>query len=105
MDTKTVIDANNEIQSAIQQAFQQLQGGARSAGLEGPVFETMACEAEYGASMSLDGSDVRVFSAVHHDSEVVYESPMASFDPAAATSALVADMQAALEQFDDVFPA
>jgi hypothetical protein len=94
---------DQEIRSAIETALQSAKSG-QPAGIEIPSMAEELRESEYFANVSVEDGSVRIFSTVHHDTGLVYEAPLESFDLDAATAELASDIKAGLEQFNEMFP-
>lgn len=93
----------SEVRGAVETALKAAQGG-QPAGIDIPSLAEELRDNEWFANVSLDGDQVSILSTVHHDTDLVYEAPLASFDLDAATQAVIEDIQAGAEQFSEMFP-
>ena len=96
-----------QVRRAIEDALRELQTQKKGTEVgigSGPIFDTLLKDYEYFATMREEDGKIRIFSTVHHDTEIVFEVPVSSFDVDLATSALVGDIEAGMDQFDEMFP-
>ncbi len=95
-----------EVRAAIEKAFQAIQSGQPVAGVEIPSLKEVLHDSEYFAdvSVNVDTGRAQIFSTVHHDTDLVYEADTAGFNLDDAARAMVEDIKAGIEQFDEMFP-
>lgn len=105
-----------QVRQALMNAYAQLVGGVGSGknentvGVVGAPFDHLSKEFEYSVFMNLDRAKglVDVFSTVHHDTDHILQIPLKDLARGSGLTKLqnevMGDIQAAMEQFDEMFP-
>jgi hypothetical protein len=94
----------SEVRAAVVTALAAVRSGGEVAGIEIASLADELRDIEWFANVSADAGQARVFTTVHHDTDLVYEAPVDAFDVDAATTAVCEDIRAGAEQFDEMFP-
>ena len=87
-----VSDLVDEVRELVEKALSSLKSGQEVAGIEVQSLEKELKNEEWFASLNLIDGKVCLFATVHHDTDVLYEADLSSFDVDKATAEVVEDI-------------
>ena len=90
--TVLVSDLHDEARESVERALASLKAGQEVVGIEIKSLEEELKNEEWFASLNLIDGKACLFATVHHDTDVLYEASLESFDVDDATAELFEDI-------------